>query len=512
MVGRCCRTDFAGTVTSWLAVGDSNTSVAQRTARNTGQLADVLLRKAVTRVLELRSERWGQGDHTLDTVTAAPGASTAAACMEDGFLMGGLVPHDKDGSLQWFEKEVKNKATGADAENVSVRYLGVMLSLGLDWSKNTSKLKSKVGCVLARLRYAGVPYTAICEVVQTMIASRAAFAAQVALVPEEVLQGWEETITAMILRDLGLTTASAKGDRRHFFYGAEREGGLGFTGLGDIIRAEQVMGYVTRRAAVGTVHCRIAQYQDAALARMVALGDGTGWQGTVRKQPSCDLGVGAEVQDDEAMGPEEPIWAMQRVHRALPTGAELGYAPIPWVVEKGSGKLGRHERGEGVDTHPSGLEQLEQEGGVVWRMQDKVRENWTKLLQAQAQRDELAIAEAEGIRCRSEAGVHTFEQFVQAGAERVGETSEQQTLRAKGRLAAFWVKQSADQHADMLQACGISEGSAYEKALAAAEATLLSTKAAELGHEWLEVYSDASVMLGKARVGELMIGVAWGCG
>ena len=91
--------------------------------------------------------------------------------------MGGLVDQP-DGSRQWEVATIANKAAGQDGDRVSIRYLGVWISLGLDWSTNTGKLKSKVGCVIARLRQAGTPYTVINEVVRTMVASRVAFSAQ----------------------------------------------------------------------------------------------------------------------------------------------------------------------------------------------------------------------------------------------------------------------------------------------------------------------------------------------
>jgi hypothetical protein len=78
--------------------------------------------------------------------------------------MGGLsVDGSVHGEHQWVVAVVVNTATGPDAESVSVRYLGVLISLGLDWSKNTSKLKSKVGCVLGRLRYAGARCAQLCR-------------------------------------------------------------------------------------------------------------------------------------------------------------------------------------------------------------------------------------------------------------------------------------------------------------------------------------------------------------
>ena len=378
-----CRTDFAGMIGAWLALEPATTSnLRVRTARMTGQKADLLIQQAVQHVRQMMNGRWGQGTHKTDTVTAPPWAQGMANNTLQGLCMGGLsVDGSVHGDHQWVVAVVVNTATGPDAESVSVRYLGVLISLGLDWSKNTSKLKSKVGCVLSRLRYAGAPYAAVCEVMQTMIASRAAFSAQVAHVPEELLQHWEEEITAMILRDLGLTTASSKGDRRHFFFGDTRLGGLGYTGLVDSIRADQVMGYVTRRAAVGTVHARIAQYQDAALARLVTADSSTDWKGSTT-----------------ADGGEEPIWAMQRVHRALPADGELAYAPSPWVVER-QGEP--RERGVGIHAYPSGLEQLTEPNRVVHKMQEDVRQSWAQQLAKQRQSDAVAVAQARNTQgCR----------------------------------------------------------------------------------------------------------------
>jgi hypothetical protein len=51
--------------------------------------------------------------------------------------------------------------------------------------------------VIARLRQAGAPYTVINEVVRTMVASMVAFSAQVAMVPDEILVGWEERLASV---------------------------------------------------------------------------------------------------------------------------------------------------------------------------------------------------------------------------------------------------------------------------------------------------------------------------
>ena len=62
---------------------------------------------------------------------------------------------------------------------VAARYLGVFFSLDLNWSKTVGRLKSSVGLAMARLRQARAPHWVQHEVMLAMVASRAAFAAQV---------------------------------------------------------------------------------------------------------------------------------------------------------------------------------------------------------------------------------------------------------------------------------------------------------------------------------------------
>ena len=70
---------------------------------------------------------------------------------------------------------------------MSARYLGVYFSLGLDWRRTVGKLKASVGLAMARLKYARAPHWVQSEVMLAMVASRAAFAAQVAEVPDAVV-------------------------------------------------------------------------------------------------------------------------------------------------------------------------------------------------------------------------------------------------------------------------------------------------------------------------------------
>jgi hypothetical protein len=100
----------------------------------------------------------------------------------------------------------------------------------------------------------------------------------------------------------------SKGNRRHLFYGAEHGGGLGFVGMNDVIRADQLVGCIWHvdRRAVGTVQARVAQYQDARLAQLVQVHAPTTWTGTT----------------DEGT-PSQSVWVMQRVHNAVPEGGEI---------------------------------------------------------------------------------------------------------------------------------------------------------------------------------------------
>jgi hypothetical protein len=184
------------------------------------------------------------------------------------------------------------------------------------------------------------------------------------------------------------------------------------------------------------------------------------------------------------------IWAMQRVHRALPADGELAYAPIPWVVER-QGEP--RERGVGIHAYPSGLEQLLTEpNGVVHKMQEDVRQCWAQQLAKQRQSDAVAVAQARNIRMPRGEGEReaTFDQLVEAAAGRIGKGLL--TAREMGSLAPQWTKRTSASHQDG----GISNGGEYDRALAEAEAALHAQKAAEFGDEWLEVYSDASVQLG----------------
>ena len=113
------------------------------------------------------------------------GATTELA----GSLVIGGLKEQPDGSMQWEHGEVRNQARfdakGAERPHeeqgrVAARYLGVFFSLDLNWSKTVGRLKSSVGLAMARLRQARAPHWVQHEVMLAMVASRAAFAAQVA--------------------------------------------------------------------------------------------------------------------------------------------------------------------------------------------------------------------------------------------------------------------------------------------------------------------------------------------
>ena len=167
---------------------------------------------------------------------------------------GGGLRRQKDGAMQWEVRKVPNTAVGDSPGEVSAKYLGVRFTLDLTWDRTLGALKSSVARELARLRQARAPHEVINEVAMAMIAAKVSFAAQVAMVPRELLQEWEERVAGLILRDLGLTTDAAKGKRRHFLYASETEGGCGFTGIEDAVRSEQLVGFMARRTAVGTIH------------------------------------------------------------------------------------------------------------------------------------------------------------------------------------------------------------------------------------------------------------------
>jgi hypothetical protein len=285
------------------------------------------------------------------------------------------------------------------------------------------------------------------------------------------MEEWEERLTAMMLRDLGLTTTGSKGNRRHLFYGAEHGGGLGFVGLNDVIRADQLMGYMARRSAVGTVQARVAQYQEARLAQLVEAHAWTTWTGT-----------------EEEGTPSESVWAMQRVHKAVPEGGEIVYAPIPWTVEGGG-------RGQGLEAYPSGiLEELQKMGGAVEKMQERVREGWEKQVREQQRCDARVLIEAERKEITmSEGETVGFDAFLAQQLELEPSKSDTVPPAPSARRRAVFARyfmQLVEQEE------GVSK-SAYAKAVSAAETAALTLKSAEFGEEWLEVYSDASMQRGE---------------
>ena len=251
--------------------------------------------------------------------------------------------------MQWEVRKVPNTAVGDSPGEVSAKYLGVRFTLDLTWDRTLGALKSSVARELARLRQARAPHEVINEVAMAMIAAKVSFAAQVAMVPRELLQEWEERVAGLILRDLGLTTDAAKGKRRHFLYASETEGGCGFTGIEDAVRSEQLVGFMARRTAVGTIHAEYAKCQDASLHRMVEAGETT-WEGTVTS------GTGKKAE-----------WGMQRVYAALPKGGAIAYAPVPWEIEGGG-------RGEGMQTHLPGVLAQLVESGALATTRSQVRE------------------------------------------------------------------------------------------------------------------------------------------
>ena len=134
--------------------------------------------------------------------------------------------------------------------------------------------------------------------------------------------------------------AVAKRQRHHFMFASEAGGGMGFEELGDSIRCTLVVDYVVRRAAVGSTQAALTKYQEAQLWTMSA------------EAGSIDR-LGTRREDGTTHGE----WMMQRVHRALPEGAQLYEAPEPWYTRGG-------ERGEGTWAWPAGMAQLWQEGVV----------------------------------------------------------------------------------------------------------------------------------------------------
>jgi hypothetical protein len=73
----------------------------------------------------------------------------------------------------------------------TARYLGVHFNLALDWTVTVGHLKAKMVNLMANLRHAGASYLAIDATIQSVVASRTAFAAQVAVIPRTVMATWE---------------------------------------------------------------------------------------------------------------------------------------------------------------------------------------------------------------------------------------------------------------------------------------------------------------------------------
>ena len=119
-------------------------------------------------------------------------------------------------------------------------------------------------------------------------------------------------------------------------------------------------------------------------------------------------------------------------------------------------------------------------------MQEDVRQSWARQLVEQRRSDGLAVVHARAVKI----GDATFDQVVQATADKLGKVVL--TPREMGRMAPQWNMRATKAH----QNGSSSTAGDYDKALAEAEAALHAHHAAELGEEWLEVYSDASVQLG----------------
>ena len=163
-----------------------------------------------------------------------------------------------------------------------------------------------------------------------MVASRAAFAAQVAELPRAVTEGWEQQQATMMVRAMGLTDeaageprASRRRDagaagptprmqelqaRRHLLFADAGGGGMGYEGLGDSIRATIVVDYVVRRSSVGTAAAELAKCQEARLWSM-----------------SQDPRAHTTKEGTGPDGERRQRWALQRVHAALPEGGVHSY-------------------------------------------------------------------------------------------------------------------------------------------------------------------------------------------
>jgi hypothetical protein len=162
--------------------------------------------------------------------------------------------------------EIPNKlATGCPdlwSKENTARYLGVHFNLALDWTVTLGKLQSKMAGLMANLRHAGASYLAINETIQSVVASRTAFAAQVAAVPASAMAAWEARLAQSILLDLELSTEAAWSHKVHGLFASTEGGGVGFQGIEGAVRAATIMEYMVRRCSPGTEVCEMAEWQD----------------------------------------------------------------------------------------------------------------------------------------------------------------------------------------------------------------------------------------------------------
>jgi hypothetical protein len=144
----------------------------------------------------------------------------------------------------------------------TARYLGVHFNLALDWTVTVGHLKAKMANLMANLRHAGASYLAIDATIQSVVASRTAFAAQVAVIPRTVMTTWEGRLAQSILLDLELSTDAAWSEKRHGLFAATAGGGGGFQSIEGTVNASMVMEYMVRRCSPGTEVCDMAEWQD----------------------------------------------------------------------------------------------------------------------------------------------------------------------------------------------------------------------------------------------------------